>query len=285
MQAMPSINALFLTLDVNDWLLKTHHPRVLHIFHQACNLINEHREVLSIVTPQIGDGPFNLVIPRLRKSFETLPDGDESQQTSEVFSKINLQSQVSNSANQLTLGNLTIKTADAKLWNPRPDWEKLHAKKYQIADQMTKFRIANYQFSNSLLTSLATADIPSALRRTSHLAGLGSGLTPAGDDFIMGALYAAWIIHPYDIASILAQEISNNAAPLTTSLSAAWLRAAGRGEVGILWHQFFDALVSANLTQIHQALDKILAVGETSGADALTGFIGTLESWREETEP
>jgi hypothetical protein len=80
---------------------------------------------------------------------------------------------------------------------------------------------------------------------------------------------------------ILAKEITNTAAPLTTSLSAAWLRSAGRGEAGILWHDFFDALESAVPAQIETATNSILAMGETSGADALAGFIGTFNSYAE----
>jgi len=125
---------------------------------------------------------------------------------------------------------------------------------------------------------LVNADISSARKVTSELAGLGIGLTPAGDDLIMGAIYAVWIIHPLKIASILAQEVADTAAPLTTSLSAAWLRSAGRGEAGILWHEFFDALVSGDASRIQETMKNILAVGETSGADALVGFISVFVS-------
>jgi hypothetical protein len=49
---------LSLAPAVNTWLKDSRHPRILHIFDSACNLINESREVLSIVTPQIGRGNF-----------------------------------------------------------------------------------------------------------------------------------------------------------------------------------------------------------------------------------
>ena len=117
--------------------------------------------------------------------------------------------------------------------------------------------------------------------------GLGMGLTPAGDDFLMGALYAAWIIHPSALASRLAQEIANVAAPLTTSLSAAWLRSAGRGEAGILWHEFFDALLVARTGSpacLQKAMENICAVGETSGADALAGFLSAFLTWGEKVD-
>ena len=141
----------------------------------------------------------------------------------------------------------------------------------------------------NLSSALANANVSSAKTIASHLAGLGVGLTPAGDDFILGAVLASWLIHPQEVAGVLAQEITDIAAPLTTSLSAAWLRSAGRGEAGILWHAFFEALNSAGRTEspvgigspayikrIREAMDNILSIGETSGADALAGFISTI---------
>ena len=292
---MQLVNALSLAPAVNDWLANSRHPHILHIFDRVCNLINERREVLSIVTPQIGNGPFNVVV-----------------EDDVVFSDhLNLQSPISNSPNHLNLGDLTIHTTNAKLWSPRPDWEMFHAKRDDIHIRLMSLRapigakqslhesgiassqrasallamtlpelpITNYQspasnlqFSNSLLSSLANADLSSCITAAKKLAGLGQGLTPAGDDFIMGALYAAWIIHPTEVANTLAREIVQIAAPLTTSLSAAWLRSAGKGEAGILWHEFFDAL-SSPASSLHPPINKILSVGETSGADALAGFI------------
>jgi len=51
--------------------------------------------------------------------------------------------------------------------------------------------------------------------------------------------------------------------------------------VGILWHQFFDALISSDPVQVQNAMDRILATGETSGEDALSGFFSTLICWAE----
>ena len=270
---MQPINALSFAPYARDWLANSRHPRILHVFDRACNLVNERREVLSIVTPQIGNGPFNLVIEDDIFFFEYL----------------NIQSTISIRADQLNLGALAINTANAKLWSPRPDWEKLYASRENILNHLTPLPITNYQPSlpNSLVSnlssSLAAADIPSALTITFQLAGLGNGLTPAGDDFIFGAVLAAWIIHPPETASVLAKEITTTAAPLTTSLSAAWLMSAGRGEAGILWHEFFDALISDDKMAVKESVEELLAIGHTSGADALAGFIGLFMRWM--TEP
>ena len=59
---MISVNAVSLAPDARDWLANSRHPRILHVFDRACNLINERREILSIVTQQIGNGAFNLVV-------------------------------------------------------------------------------------------------------------------------------------------------------------------------------------------------------------------------------
>jgi len=132
---MQSINALSLAPDVCDWLAHSRHARVLHVFDHACNLINERREVLSIVTPQIGNGPFNLVVE------------DEV-----LFSDhLDAQSLISIRANQLRLEDLTINTKDAKLWSPRPDWERLHAKRDDILSQLMSLRASDSERSNPLV--------------------------------------------------------------------------------------------------------------------------------------
>jgi len=242
------------------------------VFEHACNLINERMDVLSIVTSQIGNGPFNLVI-----------------EDDILFSDhLNLESPIFNAPDLLTLGDLTIHMHNAALWSPGPNWENLHARRVDILELLAQFPVINYesavslrsvQLANLLASALAKADLPASLNATQKLAGLGIGLTPAGDDFMMGAVLAAWIIHPPEVANGLAKEVTDAAAELTTSLSGAWLRSAGRGETGILWHQFFNDLISADQAAIKESMDKILSIGETSGADALTGFLGVSSFW------
>lgn len=269
---MQSIHALSRTPKVNDWLTNSRRPHILHIFDRVCNLINEHRDVLSIVTLPIGKGPFNLVL-----------------EEDILFSEyLTVESFVSILDNQLTVGNLMINAVDANLWSPRPDWEKLQAHRDHILNQVRQLPMINHQPSlpqsllSSLCMSIVNADSSASLAIARRLAGLGNGLTPAGDDFILGALLAAWVIHPPKIASVLAEEITNTAAPLTTSLSAAWLKSAGKGETGILWHRFFDALIASNPVQVQNAKNKILAMGATSGADALAGFVGVYACLRKQ---
>lgn len=269
---MKSVNSASLTPAVTDWLANSYQPRILHIFDHVYNLINENKEVLSVVTPQIGNGPFNLVL----EDDICFPE------------QLNIESPVLIVPAQLALGDLIINTANAKLWDSRPDWESLHTERNIISNQLP---VINYEpllpqpLISNLSSALASTDLSSAKTITSQLAGLGIGLTPSGDDFMMGALYAVWIIHPPEAAAAIAEEIANTAAPLTTSLSAAWLWSAANGQAGIVWHQFFDALMSSDEGSIQRALDKILCVGQTSGADAMSGFLRTMMTWIENRSP
>lgn len=293
---MSPIRAISLTSQAYQWLEDSCEPRVLHIFDRACNLVNERREILSIVTPQIGNGPFNLVI----------------EDDLLIFNHVEIQSALFTSASSLRLGDVIIDTTNAQLWSPRPDWELLHVQRSDLVRNLTKIPITNYlkysgfdilsedrpgmlthhEFSitqspvsdlqlSTLSCALAKADISSARRTTSELAGLGIGLTPAGDDFLLGAMLAAWIIYPREIAAVLTREITNTAAPLTTSLSAAYLRSAGRGEAGVLWHRFLDALVAGHEAGMQRQVTELLSMGHTSGADALAGFMRTMMCWAE----
>jgi hypothetical protein len=266
---MRSLHAVSLTQNVLAWLVNSSQRRILHVFESACNLINGDKEILSVVTSRTGNGPFNLVV-----------DGEMP-----FPQYIHANSVVSILNRQLTLGELTIDTGNAELWNPGPNWGGLHANRESILAQLISLPIEHYQpiLPDSLMVGLSSAmvnsDIPSAQLITSRLAGLGAGLTPAGDDFILGSLLATWIIHPPESARVLAKEVADTAGPLTTSLSAAWLRSAGRGEAGILWHEFFNVLLSTDSAGIQNAMDEILAVGETSGSDAMAGFMDSFVYW------
>jgi hypothetical protein len=263
---MPFIKAVSMAPAARGWLADSRHPRILHIFDRVCNLIDEGGEVLSIVTQQIGNGPFSLLV-----------DGDV------LFSDYLVPtSPISIRTGQLIVGDLAVDTGEAKPWSPCPDWDGLHANKDNILGQLLSLSSpACHPLLRDLLISdlsmaIASADLPAALLAARGLAGLGNGLTPAGDDYILGAVYAARIIHPLDTADSVAVEVTDAAAPLTTSLSAAWLRAAGRGEAGNLWHRFFEALISADRPLVQESIENLLAVGHSSGADALAGYFGTL---------
>jgi hypothetical protein len=123
-------------------------------------------------------------------------------------------------------------------------------------------------------SGLLSSDPKLITNGTRKLAGLGEGLTPAGDDFILGILYALWIIGQKN-ADKSVQVIVQEATPRTTSLSAAWIEAAGSAEAGIIWHWFMRSIQSENAEEIAALTRRMGKVGHTSGSDALAGFLAT----------
>lgn len=112
-----------------------------------------------------------------------------------------------------------------------------------------------------LLRAIIANDFFVVAAATSRLAGLGQGVTPTGDDILMGLIFALWIWHPKKAWIDL---IVDTAVPRTTSLSAAFLRAAGAGEATMHWHDLVNGLPDAP--------SNILDIGHSSGADAWAGF-------------
>jgi hypothetical protein len=104
-----------------------------------------------------------------------------------------------------------------------------------------------------------------------QLAGLGTGLTPSGDDFLLGTMLCAWLAHPSP--KRYCAEVLDAALAQTTLLSAAYLRSAAGGECSSPWHLLLEALASGSEERIVDAARAVVAYGHTSGSDALAGFL------------
>lgn len=234
------------TPRVLHWLAGSRPALVLHLFDDVCNLVDDKGGVISLVHTSIGPGPFSMV---LNEDFTA----QISAQSAVYVDPLTL---------KLSVGSLSISVDEAAVWNPKPDWTKLRSQ-----------RLAHKAGTETLMEEIKgpLLQLVQAIRKgseaacrsaTNRLAGLGPGLTPAGDDVLMGVLYAMSVWYP---DRKLMHHIVDTAVPRTTSLSAAYLRSAGAGEATIQWH---------NLANGHRgAVDQILAVGGSSGADAWAGFV------------
>ncbi|HUP07215.1 MAG TPA: DUF2877 domain-containing protein [Caldimonas sp.] len=118
-----------------------------------------------------------------------------------------------------------------------------------------------------------------------RLVGWGEGLTPAGDDVLMGFM-AALDAPVFDDSSrrifrdaVRAACIARTAR--TTPVSAVHLRLAAEGLHGGAALRARDALLGIDDARIvDAALDDALAIGATSGAAMLAGLIGGLDASR-----
>jgi uncharacterized protein DUF2877 len=270
---------------------------------------DEDDEVYAIVHQPLGNGPLNLVIP-----------ADPAQ----LFNGLSLGTSLASNGARLGIGELiTIELEGAAIWDPKAyaalsaDPEALDRGLAELcrevshrapAESLARLlphlededlpgpleRVAHFPRSHALIGGLAESLVQRDRRRlkvvASSLAGLGPGLTPAGDDFIAGVLLALALVRQQrgdtalnEIATLLVE----TAAPRTHEISAAYLRAAFDGQVGERWHPLLAALAAGGGAGIAAAAAPVLATGETSGADMLAGFVvgigallGGAAAWR-----
>lgn len=269
--------------------------RVLAVFERACNLVTSDGDVVALVLPEIGDGPLNVVVKASPESLSLLRPGLAAQLV----------------CSGLQVGRLSAPFVGARIWEPCPDWVQLRAHRETNAIHHSLLRdiALRHGPTESLIQILpwypnaphaapvAALDLQSragsilfracegaeALRTgwagemeqarvgAGRLAGLGSGLTPAGDDFLAGVMLWAWLAHPEP--GLFCETLLDAAGPRTTTLSAAFLRAAAGGECSAAWHYLLTALSCGAEDELEAAVKGVLAHGHTSGADMLAGFL------------
>jgi hypothetical protein len=166
-----------------------------------------------------------------------------------------------------------------QLQSPTPLAKALHRQAAIAAARLTGL-LADYSTVHNTLPATKTviSGQPSVVSSLStaieQLAGLGDGLTPAGDDYLVGVMAALWLKGKVNWLP----QMAAIAAPRTTRLSAAFLQAAGRGEFSQPWHYLVQALAAADTAALEKAMAELTAVGASSGQAGLAGFATTILS-------
>jgi hypothetical protein len=122
-----------------------------------------------------------------------------------------------------------------------------------------------------LTVALGAGDRSGAAKVAARLIGLGPGLTPSGDDVLVGieaALHA--LAHPS--AGFLALAMAD-VDERTTDVAATLLRHAAAGEFAERLHTLLAALLGRDDKTIPAAIDRAVAWGATSGTDCLLGVL------------
>jgi hypothetical protein len=267
---------------------------VLSVFAVACNLVSDQGEVVALVGQRVGNGPLNIVLTEdgfLARGLEAgLPvEGDE---------------------HSIRIGQaLIVSLARVEVWKPWLEWAGLNADRPRLKANLAVLHdhLMAQAPAESLACLLAT-DLPGArsvestyrkmaqraieglwaalhggdrqgiAASATALTGLGPGLTPAGDDFLLG-LMAGLQTWPQFLAGgglsveEACQAIYEAAAGRTNLLSMALLRSAREGMFSEVWHILLAALRQGKAEEVRGAADRVLSFGGTSGADALSGFL------------
>ncbi|GMQ77546.1 MAG: hypothetical protein BMS9Abin02_0034 [Anaerolineae bacterium] len=264
--------------------------RILNVFESSCNLVDSDAAVLSLVTSSIAPGPFSAVVEPARKKNDGLFDFRDHIQAG---------SRVRATSEMLAIDDLRIVNIKDRCWEPRVNWENTKAGQIrhflplltnQILELAPEESLATpilketYQAFHHQKAAAAWEQLSNGIKCTdltkfdegvADLAGLGPGLTPAGDDFLMGFIYSFWANSDINSRKSMIKRIIQLAGNRTNTLSRAWLEAAGRGEAAAPWHDLVKGIVRDDLTLVEETTNDILDIGSSSGADALAGFVAT----------
>ena len=276
-----------------EWLASATDPRIHSLYRQSANIIDARRGLLSVVLPRVGPGPFAIVAAPADDTFRGFG-------TLEVSSPIKLRDHI------IQFGDIEVETANAEQWQPSPDWRRLGEelnedrlsqlaallRQHAPPDSFAPLAIgtepeAGQTFQSKALSaaappakqlknSLASGNVAEAVEAAKHLAGLGGGVTPSGDDYLQGAIHALWSRLDEEHARSMGTVIVDEAASRTNAISGEWLKAAARGEAGEDWHVLSRALASKR--GVDKAVIQLIGRGHTSGADALAGFLAIFPS-------
>lgn len=252
---------------------------VVHsVFDQSCNLLIAD-QLVGLVAPKLGNSPYNIILDCI--DFENF----------EVGMSVKIHDR------KIFIGaDLVIDLASVAIWDPKIlaknfDWrvaivnlEELMKSMPELTksivgkDEMEIYLAKKIEnFSAELFSENFSAENFST--SADNLIGLGSGLTPSGDDFLAGVV---GIFHNFSqsneiksITKILDQTIiSALKNSKTNMISKALLTAALQGWFAEKITNFLLVLgdKKSSDSQKKNAINQVLSIGHSSGADMLAGI-------------
>ena len=256
------------------------HPRV-------CVLSLSDHSLLTLVAPEIGRLPRGI-------GFET-PPGFEFEKAFPEGADVATRAGILRIAST----QLSIDLRRAAAWrSPLADL-RLDGTREPVANALKTARLALADDGRNLILARTAAaclikltkatralSVKEAEDAISALVGLGEGATPAADDFLVGYLAGLWACSARNepriafVAAVVARV--RQLASLTGAVSRAYLEAAAEGEVSErLYDLALHVSAGSGADAIRRASAAALAVGHSSGACGLQGFLDACSCWAE----
>jgi Protein of unknown function (DUF2877) len=140
------------------------------------------------------------------------------------------------------------------------------------AERIMRGRIADFEGWVVAVLNPDHASVDDLATPVEDLIGLGPGLTPSGDDFLVGALALLDALGERATHAALARAITGAPLARTSPLSRCFLGAAAAGHIGENLHR---AVSSVMVGDIDAAVAAAGQIGHSSGWDMMAG-IGTV---------
>ena len=255
--------------------------RVASVFARACNVACGDL-LLTVGTRAVGNAPTTLVLER---------------DAGDLRDRFAVGERVAGSGEVIRGARVELDLANASVW--RPDARGARVADAQIEARLDRVRRRLSQrraawpnvldregagVAAALAAACVALDVAEATAQIDRLVGWGEGLTPAGDDFLVGLLAGLDALLAGDAErrrfrdGLAAAVVARTNA--TTVISAHELRLAAAGHCGESLDRCVAALCCAGDDRAGDAaLERLLAVGATSGADTASGVVAALHAW------
>jgi hypothetical protein len=255
-------------------------------FEKAINFIDPHNQnktLISLVNEEIGSGPFNIVVERYDRipakdilSLEITPDSFLIRSAS-YWEEVRIEDVQRGKYNSDI--NQTFENTDIAMKILEDFLLKLAYKNSLVflLDEKRKNN-SNSVFERELITRIQNGveDLLNSRfnKGIGKLRGAGFGLTPSGDDFLAGVLYALNSVQRLTCLNTkrLINKIYTKARgenPFSNTL----LLCAKEGLFFERLKNLIYALITKNHKEIKKSLQSLLKIGQTSGADLAVGFL------------
>ncbi|NCT22335.1 DUF2877 domain-containing protein [bacterium] len=169
-------------------------------------------------------------------------------------------------------------------------WDALNARQVQLNAEIIAEDL--FRSDETIRAGAAMRGLLDATRRTDPAApasvrpliGLGSGLTPSGDDLLVGYLAGLWCAvrnsrERTQFVTGLGETVIR-LSHLTNAISRTYLTHAARGQVSSRLADLAEAICRGeNSDRLLAAAESAMQVGHTSGMDAVTGLLIGLVVW------
>lgn len=248
------------------------------VFERVVNVADERGELFTLASRDLDNAPNTIVVDAAGLGMTGIATGDHA-----VVAGA-----------ELWIGPRVILLDEAAGWDgPLPAYPQtdftLRDNLRIVASRVDRRRDADGGFIGAamaaleqraalLAEALASNDLIAAREHGRALIGLGPGLTPSGDDFLVG-LFAVLNIDgsPCHAMRSVCPDIIAGAELATNAISLAALTEAARGRVRESIVTLMTQLLYGTRESLIPALDRVLAIGSTSGTDIVAGIVSGFE--------
>ena len=174
-------------------------------------------------------------------------------------------------------------------------WQALNARQINSESELVARDLLSQASKKSILIQRTSKSLHNILVATQQcnlidddeigaLIGLGNGLTPSGDDILVGYLAGLWCTvngkrERLDFLSALSDTVIRLSVR-TNDISQTYLYHAAKGYVSSRLVALANAVCTGlDLQKVHECTESAMQVGHTSGMDAVTGLLMGLSAW------